>query len=112
MAITKMRFYRAARTDFAAVGSKTGFALKRVSRTAGRQKHPAWRATRSSYRCVADYLEDLAVLLCAASSSNRLANCLSSHSRASAAAVRQVGVWSLRQGKRALRSIVAIDRNS
>jgi hypothetical protein len=38
MAITKMRFYRAARTamaDFAAVGSKTGFALKRASRTGG-----------------------------------------------------------------------------
>src|SRR5262249_57379737 len=78
----------------------------------GRQKQPAGGPTRASYRCVPDYLEDLGVLLCAASFSSRLANCLSSHSRASAAAVRQVGVWSLRRGNRALRSMVAIDRNS
>src|SRR5262249_32989298 len=51
-------------------------------------------------------------LLCAARSSSRLASCLSSHSRASAAALRQVGLCPLRRGNRALRSMVAIDRNS
>src|SRR5215472_17053039 len=59
-----------------------------------------------------DHRENLAAPLCPASSSSRLANCLSSHSRASAAALRQAGFCLPRRGKRALRSMVAIDRNS
>src|SRR5262249_50682334 len=76
-----------------------------------RQKHPALRAA-GCIGGVINHLNDLAALLCAASSSSRLASCLSSQSRASAAPLRQVGCCPLSRGNGALRSIVAIDRNN
>src|SRR5262249_60694534 len=76
-----------------------------------RQKHPAWRPA-SFIGGVINPLKGLAALLCAARSSSRLASCLSSQSCASAAALCQVGCCPPSRGNGALRSMVAIDRNS